>query len=47
LAEIRVHDLGVLVDEHQGLQVVAGRRGIEQQVVAAEDRAGGREGVHL
>ena len=46
-AQVRVDDLGVLVHEHERLEVVARRGAVEQRVVAAEDRPDRRELVHL
>ncbi len=41
LAEVGVHDLGVLVDEDERLEPVELRGPLEEQVVVAEDRPGG------
>ena len=45
-AEARVDELGVLVDEHERLEVLERGRLVEDQVVGAEDRARGAVGEH-
>ena len=47
VAEVRVDDLGVLVDQHERLELVELRGLLEQRVVAAEDRADRREREQL
>src|SRR5438105_3193271 len=47
LAEVLADDLRVLMDDDERLEVLVSGRLLEQEVVAAEDRPGGREGEDL